>query len=217
MATLNSVVWNCGGLTNTDSSSRKAIFFEKNHGTNFDLAVFLETHHKDTTTLPEEILRYKGTHQIIHTPAKNDKPYSGIVVLIANHYKVNCEKEILQGRILNFKIEHRSNKTKFNATAVYLHTNNNLTQGKIHDIVSSLRETHKLEETNIILGDFNFIDHNLDKASGLNPTDKMASNLWTPFISELDMVDPFRAQNPAKRQWSFIGTGKAKNSRIDRI
>ena len=163
MATLNSVVWNCGGLTNTDSSSRKAIFFEKNLGTNFDLAVLLETHHKDSTTLPEEILRYKSTHQIIHTPAKNDEPYSGIVLLIANQYKVNCLKEILQGRIFNFKIEHRSNRTKFNVTAVYLHTNNNLTQGKIHDIVSSLRETHKLEDTNIILGDFNFIDHNLDK------------------------------------------------------
>ena len=30
-------------------------------------------------------------------------------------------------------------------------------------------------------------------------------------------VDPFRQQYPKKRVWSFIGTGKAKNSRIDRV
>ena len=31
------------------------------------------------------------------------------------------------------------------------------------------------------------------------------------------MVDPYREQNPNRRIWSFIGTGKAGNSRIDRI
>ena len=38
-----------------------------------------------------------------------------------------------------------------------------------------------------------------------------------PFLSEFDMVDPYREQNPNKRIWSFIGTGKAGKSRIDRI
>ena len=31
------------------------------------------------------------------------------------------------------------------------------------------------------------------------------------------MVDPFREQNPNRKIWSFIGTGAAGNSRIDRI
>ena len=31
------------------------------------------------------------------------------------------------------------------------------------------------------------------------------------------MVDPFRVQNPNRRFWSFIGTGVAGNSRIDRL
>ena len=31
------------------------------------------------------------------------------------------------------------------------------------------------------------------------------------------MVDPYREQNPKRRIWSFIGTGKAGNSRIDRV
>ena len=31
------------------------------------------------------------------------------------------------------------------------------------------------------------------------------------------MIDPFREQNPKRRVWSFIGTGAAGNSRIDRV
>ena len=57
----------------------------------------------------------------------------------------------------------------------------------------------------------------MDKAKGLNQTDKMVCDKWIPFLQEKDMVDPFREQNPKKRIWSFIGTGRAKNSRIDRI
>ena len=33
----------------------------------------------------------------------------------------------------------------------------------------------------------------------------------------MDLVDPFREQNPQRKIWSFIGTGVAGNSRIDRI
>ena len=66
----------------------------------------------------------------------------------------------------------------------------------------------------MILGDFNFIDHEKDKKSGLSCKDKQLNQIWIPFLNEMDMVDPFREQNPKRRVWSFIGTGK---SRIDRI
>merc|ERR1711962_252359 len=69
----------------------------------------------------------------------------------------------------------------------------------------------------MVLGDFNFIEHPKDKGNGLSQVDKMVSTIWTPFLSEMDMVDPFREQNPNRKVWSFIGTGKAKNSRIDRL
>ena len=68
MATLDSVVWNCGGLTNT-SSSHKAMFFEKKFGATFDIAVLLETHHKDKAALPQELLRYEKSYEIVHSPA----------------------------------------------------------------------------------------------------------------------------------------------------
>ena len=69
----------------------------------------------------------------------------------------------------------------------------------------------------MFLGDFNFIEHEKDKLNGLNSTDKAACQIWQPFLAEIDMVDPYREQNPKRRIWSFIGSGKAGNSRIDRV
>ena len=98
-----------------------------------------------------------------------------------------------------------------------MYTNNNLNPTRAENFVNLLRNSIKDDGKKIILGDFNFIDHNQDKAKGLNPIDKMVCTFWIPFLAEFDMVDPFREQNPIKKIWSFIGTGKAKNSRIDRL
>ena len=69
-------------------------------------------------------------------------------------------------------------------------------------------------ENYIIVGDFNFIDHEKDKKNGLTSKDRQLNQIWEPFLNEMDMVDPYREQNPKRRVWSFIGTGK---SRIDRL
>ena len=98
-----------------------------------------------------------------------------------------------------------------------MYTNNNLNPTRAENFVNLLRNSIKDDGKKIILGDFNFIDHNQDKAKGLNPIDKMVCSFWIPFLAEFDMVDPFREQNPVKKILSFIGTGKAKNSRIDRL
>ena len=143
--------------------------------------------------------------------------YAGIIGLISNEYDIIDKKELIQGRILNMKIQHKTDKTRRNIAAVYLPTNNNLNKEKMQKIVAKLRQENEEQQNNIILGDFNFIDNEKDKASGLNNTDKQICNIWYPFLAEVDMIDPFREQNPNRRIWSFIGTGKAKNSRIDRV
>ena len=48
----------------------------------------------------------------------------------------------------------------------------------------------------------------------MNPKDKLLNAAWVPFLEEMDMVDPFREQNPNRIVWSFVGNGK---SRIDRV
>ena len=149
MATLDSLVWNCGGLTNT-SSSHKAMFFEKNFGATFDIAVLLETHHKDKAALPQELLRYEKSYDIVHSPAPENEPYSGIICLISHKYKVCEENHLIPGRCLNIKLENISDKTNFNLTAIYLYTNNNLNPTRAENFVNLLKTTVEKDSNKII-------------------------------------------------------------------
>ena len=61
MAEFKGLAWNCGGLRDSTALSRsKAMYFEKEFKNDFDIAFFLETHHRSENEIPEEILRYKN-------------------------------------------------------------------------------------------------------------------------------------------------------------
>ena len=181
MTSLTGYAWNCGGLTNS-STPLKSFFFEKNFGTNFDIGAFLETHHKNKTDLPQAFLRYESTHHLIHSPAPDGEPFSGIVCLIARQFRVTNATHLIQGRLMHIEIEHISTLTHFHIFPVYLYTNNNLNKASVQEFVHSLRlrfdPLGNTDATTLLLGDFNFIDHNLDKTNGLNPTDRMACKTW---------------------------------------
>ena len=217
MGEITGIFWNCGGLTTTASSLLKANYFQKEFGAKFDIAFFVETHHKNGEEIPDEILSYQSTHHIIHSAAASDEPYSGIIGIVSRNYEIVKVTHLIQGRILNVRLKQSTDNSEYSVTAVYLYTNNQLNITKTDNIIRCLRDAYDEDRQNIILGDFNFIDNPHDKTNGLNQTDKMVSERWLPFLSEIDMVDPFREHNPQKRIWSFIGTGRAKNSRIDRI
>ena len=51
----------------------------------------------------------------------------------------------------------------------------------------------------MILGNLNFIDHPKDKKNGLSQEDKQIDKVWVPFLEEMDMIDPFREQNPKRK------------------
>ena len=218
MADFKGLAWNCTGLRSSTPTSRsKAMYFEKEYGNDFDIAFFLETHHRNEDDIPREILRYQNTHHIIHSPVAEDETYAGIIGIIKNDYDIISTKHVIQGRILNIKIQHKNDGINYNISAVYLDTNNHITKAKMENIVMKLRLENENHPNNMILGDFNFIDHEKDKINGLNNVDKLACKIWQIILSEVDMIDPYREQNPKRRIWSFIGTGSAGNSRIDRL
>ena len=124
----------------------------------------------------------------------------------------------MQGRILNLNLTDQSKQTSYEISVGYLPTNQNLNVNAMTDIVHKLRLLNENDVANyVIIGDFNFIDHEKDKRNGLSQKDRQLNHIWIPFLDEMDMVDPFREQNPKRRVWSFVGTGVAKSSRIDRI
>ncbi len=219
MSGIKGFAWNCGGLrSNTPSMLMKVMFFEKTFR-DFDIFFFLETHHKDDNDIPNELNRYQDTHHITHSACDGNDTHTGIIGLISKSFSLAAVEHTMQGRILTVNLIDTSSPSQnsYRIAAVYLPTNQNLETQVIQQIVRKLRVDEKDEENYMILGDFNFIDHQKDKKNGLSSKDRQICKIWVPFIEEFDMIDPFREQNPNRRLWSFLGSGMAGNSRIDRI
>ena len=219
MGSTKGIMWNCGGLRrDTASTYSKVMYFEKNFKNKFDFFFFLETHHKNKSELPDEILRYEDTHHIIHSETKEGDTHTGIIGLISKEYTVDEIEQLVQGRILRFRMTDSTSNITHKLSVVYLPTNKNIKIDDMKIFLHKLRLTNNTDDPNyMIIGDFNFIDHSADKKNGLSAKDQEINQIWIPFLEEMDLVDPFREQNPNRRIWSFIGTGAAGNSRIDRL
>ena len=60
---------------------------------------------------------------------------------------------------------------------------------------------------NIIIGDFNFADADMDKGKGMSDREG--------FTSETAMVDPFRVHSPKRCIFSFVNNaGKSRGDRV---
>ena len=96
MADLKVVLWNCGGLrANTASTLQKMGTFDKSlPNASFDIAAFVETHHRDESDFPDLIKEYKISHFCLHTPATPVDKYAGIVVLIRKNICVIWEESL---------------------------------------------------------------------------------------------------------------------------
>ena len=206
MGSLRGFAWNCGGLRRGAAATlSKVMYFEKNFKNSFDFFFFLETHHKDEHEIPNELMRYEDTYHIRHSETNGQETHSGIIGLIRKEYEVSNVQHLIQGRILHLTIKDSAKETTYPISVVYLPTNKNMDVGIIRNIVHSLRLPNENDINNyMILGDFNFVDHEKDKKNGLSNKDKQLNQIWAPFLNEMDMVDPFREQNPKRRVWSFM-------------
>ena len=130
MGNIKGFAWNCGGLRrHTASTYSKVMFFEKNFMNDFDFFFFIETHHKDDNDIPNELLRYKDTHHIIHSQTDIHDTHTGIIGLIRNNYTVdeNDIEELIQGRILRFKMTKPTSNICYRIAVVYFPTNKKIT------------------------------------------------------------------------------------------
>ena len=219
MAEVNFAMWNCSGILPGSSAKDKVDFINSCLSTKLDVIILLETHHKvlqEITSLP---LTYLSNSRVIHTEASDGDPYAGIVVLISNRLSLLEETTLIKGRLLNFKL--KCHRKVYNITVLYGYTGKNASQTKMIQMVDLLASMHGRAENNVILGDFNFVENDLDrtnrKRSGKNQMDKLLAKPWEEFTADLDLTDPFRARNPLRRMYSYIHTKDNAKSRIDRI
>ena len=218
MTDIKWALWNCSGLLPSSSAAEKTNFLCTAIDANFDILILVETHHKnieDVTCL--SIL--KNNYDVLHTEADINDTYGGIIVLVHKNLRVIEENELIKGRLLNFKI--KDTNQQYNVSAIYNYSGNRATSDKLKSFTEILKTYHSPADHNILLGDFNFVDNDLDRTNktklGQNNTDKSLTQTWLNFTDELDLSDPFRTRNPKKRMYSYIHTRDKAKSRLDRI
>ena len=158
---------------------------------------------------------------MVHTRATGDDPYAGIIMFVSKTFDILQKTDLIEGRLVNVKIRHQVNKKVYNITPLYGYSSKKESIQKIKLFTEQLNKVHTKEDQNYILGDFNFVDNDLDRTSknktGMNQSDKILSTPWMEFINKIDMSDPFRESNKNRKMFSYIHTQNKAKSRIDRI
>ena len=218
MAEIKCVMWNCSGLLPTSSAEEKMKFLLQTQPS-FDILVLLETHHKKREDILPYLHIYSKNFTLIHTEADEGDAYGGIAILVSNKFILSQENVLLAGRILNLKLQN--GVETYNITAFYGYTGNNVSLLKMKQMIDALLTQHNTSDINMILGDFNFVENDLDRTNkkklGMNQTDKMLASVWAEFTDKIDLSDPFRVRNPKKRMFSYIHTKDNSKSRLDRV
>ncbi len=209
--------WNCAGLrASTESTKSKMAFLNKEIGnSSFRLLVLLETHHRDENDFPEEIKFHQKTHHLVHTPAAEGDSHGGIIVIIDKYLDVTATNTVIPGRLINIQLVNSGDKTNINLSVLYGPMWHKMRKGEIEDFMSELGTVITSDQNNLLMGDFNFVDSELDRGKNMGKKDKIVTSTFEHLKSAVGIVDPFRVQYPKKKCFSFIAPwGK---SRIDRV
>ena len=217
MASSKVICWNSSGIwASAASTDEKIAFFDNAFPEGkFAIAAFVETHHKDEHDFPQDMKEYGVTHHILHTPTDNTETHGGIIVLISKEYDIISQKVYIPGRLINIKCIYNITKKEHNISVFYGPIWHKMKKNDITKILENFNELHNMADNNIILGDFNFVDTDIDKQKNMRDKDKMINSFWENFKSETGIVDPYRTQYPKKKCYSYIAPqGK---SRVDRV
>ena len=175
------------------------LFFEKNFGKEFHVAIFLETHQKNGEASPPEILRYANTHSIIEEPTNENESHTGITILLQDDYELLSYQIPLPGRILSIQIKHKSSKETFNIIALYNYQRAIMKKEQVLEVTSAIKSVLQPHSNNILTGDFNFVENDLDRSLKMSPFDIRTTKIWNDEMVATELVDPFRHQNPKKK------------------
>ena len=217
MADFKVVTWNCRGLRlDSPLTSDKMSFFHKQYPTlDFSLLAFVETHHRSEEDFPPFIQELTATHTLLHTPGSADRNYTGVIVLLAPAYELLTSTVIVPGRLIHLTLRHPLLEQPYAVSVYYGPQPTVHSMAELRDTFSRLQAHLDLLQTNIVVGDFNFVDHSQDRGGRcLNNKDIKVQPVWEDFKTALDLEDPFRVKYPAKVNFSYVH--HQGRSRIDR-
>ena len=209
--------WNGAGLrAGTGSTKSKMDFLNKEIGDgDFGVLALVETHHRGEDDFPEEIKFHQRTHQLVHSPALAGDSHAGIIVIIANNFEVGDVNEVLPGRLINIKLLNKGDGSGVSLSVFYGPMWRKMNRQGMADVIDELEGLMVGDQNNLLIGDFNFVENDIDRGKDMGKRDKSIASLFETARSNTGMVDPFRVQFPRKKCFSFVSPqGK---SRIDRV
>ena len=167
MAGIKIVLWNPGGIQEgAKRTEAKCDFLESEYKNNdFDILSIQETHHKTEDKLPKYIMNLKKTHKLIDSKASNEDPYAGILMLVSKEWKILERNTLLEGRLIQVKIQKEQEDTIYNILSVYGYPKKAEADNfeKRLDIFQRIENAHEEGMVNMMIGDYNITDSLYDK------------------------------------------------------
>ena len=207
-------MWNCAGFraSATSTASKFSFFDSQVPNASFSIAALVETHHKDASDFSQEVGQFQETHHILHSPVKNET-HSGIILLISKQFEIIEHDETIPGRLLNVRLKDQGNELNF--SVFYGPQWAKMSKEHISNTLSKINSIHDSTDNNIIIGDFNFAEFDVDKGKNMDSRDKMIKRQWDDFLTKKGIIDPFRVQCPHRKIYSFTTSmGKSRGDRV---
>ena len=113
--------------------------------------------------------------------------------------------------MLNLHLRHNATKHTYNQTVYYARQAKQLRKPEMISVVQAFSQVHDVSQNNILIGDFNFADNDMEKGKGKDNRDHMMTSIWEGFTSAMALRYPFRTHYPKRRIYSFVNTtGKSR-------
>ena len=220
MADLKAFLFNIGGhryAPSAKKSEEKLLYMHKHFGADFHVGILIETHEKDDDELHPLLAKLRPTHNIFIEPTNtaSGDTHAGVTFLLHTDYNLISSHNPIPGRVINFQIQHIDNGQTFNIIALYNYTHN-ANKVLTKTVTDAIKTVMSDDMENILLGDFNFVDNDLDRTRAMSVSDKVRTKVWNEEMEHLDLIDVFRSKNPKKTAWSNIASNKT-GARLDRV
>ena len=135
-----------------------------------------------TGMISDLINEYRTHHHCIHAPTPPDNEHSGIILLENKQYDVLHSEIKMPGCMLKCTFGTRVTKHVYNLTVYYAAQVKHLTKPQMVNIVKNFSQVHDISQNNIIIGDFNFADVDMDKGKGISERDTDAFSVGGVYI-----------------------------------
>ena len=112
MAATKFVFWNSSGIKEkSPRTDAKLTFFDKEFpNSSFDIAAFVETHHRNSNETPELINQFKSHYHLVYSPTPDGQSHAGALVLISKEFEILKTDYGIPGRLITLEVQKLSSK-----------------------------------------------------------------------------------------------------------